>query len=123
MLTIKNLTRTRAPSHLNFAPLTKKVLGPNYNLSLVFIGDRRARALNQRYRQKSYAANILTFPLDRSTGEIFINLRRHRARLVDLFIHGLLHLKGLPHGSKMDALESQIFESYRGYRQKHYHWS
>lgn len=101
---------------LPFADIKNEILGKKYELSLVFIGDKRARTLNQTYRKKDYTPDILTFPYNKKEGEIFINPHQARMRAKDfdmsekkfiafLFIHGLLHLKGLRHGSTMDRLE------------------
>jgi len=92
------------------------VLGKRYVLSLSFIGAARARSLNQTYRQKTYVPNVLSFPLDAMTGEIYIcpqTAKREAAAfnlsesgyIAYLFIHGLVHLKGHDHGDTMDALE------------------
>lgn len=95
------------------------VLGKDYALSLVFIGDKKAKTLNTTYRNKETSANVLSFPLSKHEGEIFINLARVRrehkkfdlsylGHVHYLFIHGLLHLKGLPHGSTMDKTEREL---------------
>lgn len=96
--------------------MKESILGKLFEISLVFIGDARSRTLNKKYRDKEYVANVLTFPLGKSSGEIFINLREARRNAPDfdmgytsfvgfLFIHALLHLKGSRHGSKMKAIE------------------
>ncbi|NQV93216.1 rRNA maturation RNase YbeY [Candidatus Kaiserbacteria bacterium] len=101
---------------LPFVDIKESILGKNYDLSLVFIGDRRAKTLNQKYRKKDYVPDILSFPYDKNEGEIFINPYQAKRRAKDfemdekkfivyLFIHGLLHLKGLRHGSTMDTME------------------
>jgi probable rRNA maturation factor len=85
-------------------------------LSLAFVSPRTARALNAHYRGKSYTPNILTFPLGPREGEIImcpaVTRRQARAEGSDyaqfmkrLFIHGLLHLRGYAHGTKMRSAE------------------
>ncbi|MEX0931275.1 MAG: rRNA maturation RNase YbeY [Candidatus Paceibacterota bacterium] len=92
------------------------VLGKKYSLSLVFAGDTRMRKLNQQYRKKDYVPDILSFPLSKTEGEIYINLRKTYTHakihemtkngfLAFLFIHGMLHLKGMGHGSRMESEE------------------
>jgi len=105
------------PRH-TYADMAEAILGKRYELSLVFVGKTRAASLNQQYRNKSYSPNVLSFPLDAQTGEIFIcpqvatreaakyNLSP-RGYVGYLFIHGCLHLKGLDHGDTMDALEAK----------------
>lgn len=116
-LAIKNLTRRPVPP-IPFRLIAERVLGANYELSLVLVGDARARTLNRRWRGRDRAANVLSFPLDQNSGEIFLNLGRHSINyLRRLFIHGLLHLKGLDHGSKMELLESQLIKHYQTHEQ------
>jgi ssRNA-specific RNase YbeY (16S rRNA maturation enzyme) len=50
-----------------------KVLGKKYELSLVFIGDKKSLSLNKQFRKKNHIANVLSFPIDADLGEIFIN--------------------------------------------------
>jgi len=117
-LTITNFTKGKLPS-LPFAQMKDAVLGKNYDLYLVFIGERRSKNLNITYRNKHKSGNVLSFPLDKKTGEIFICPARSRreAKSFDrkyenfiafLFIHGLLHLKGMDHGSTMEKAEEKI---------------
>jgi len=117
------VTRTTKgnPPGLPFEAIKNKILGRDHSLSLVFIADARARALNKTYRRKDKAADVLSFPLDKKDSEIFINLseaRRQakkntdslRRRVGFLFIHGLLHLKGMAHSSKMESEEKRMLE-------------
>lgn len=102
-----------------FERMKNTVLGERYVLSLVFIGDDKAKALNIRYRDKHTAANVLSFPLSKHEGEVFLNLARIRrehkkfalsyeGHVQYLFIHGLLHLKGMAHGGTMDETERKL---------------
>lgn len=120
-LAIKNLSR-RARPRLKFREIAKHILGQNYDLSLVFIGRVRSRQLNLVWRGKDKPANILSFPLDETTGEIFIDLETmDQEDPLFIFIHGLLHLKGLDHGSKMEALESQLVNYFQRHEQNDRH--
>lgn len=96
--------------------MKNEILGENYQLSLVFVGSKKIQNLNKHYRNKNKPTDILSFPLDKENGEIFIcpgesakkaKLRKMSSRdyLGFLFIHGLLHLKGLDHGSRMKSKE------------------
>lgn len=89
--------------------IKNKVLGKNYDLSVFFLpGDQMSR-LNKIYRKKDYAANVLSFPLEKNSGEILLNKIYRGKNYADyLFIHSLLHLKGLKHGQKMDRAEIKI---------------
>jgi len=99
-----------------FASIAARILGSSYDLSVVLIGDKRARALNITHRGKCSPANVLTFPLTARKGEVFLNLARimreaHRFGLSPaghaqfLLIHACLHLKGRTHGSTMEKAE------------------
>ncbi len=99
------------------------ILGKKYNLSLTFIGPARAQELNTTYRQKDYTPNVLSFPLDEATGEIFIcpAVAKKQAKDFDLsvdgyiaflFIHGCVHLKGHDHGDTMDKLEKKYVKQF-----------
>ena len=120
---IKNTTKGKLPSLL-FTAIKNFALGENYELSLVFIGDKLSQKLNNQYRDKNKPADILSFPLTKTSGEIFINLRKARkdAKNYDrnpenfiafLFIHGLIHLKGFEHSSKMELQEKKIREKFK----------
>ncbi len=119
---IKRTVRSHVPS-LPYETLAKKVLSASYELSLVICGDGLARKINKTHRRKTYAANVLSFPLSKKEGELFLNAdaaareaRRfgttHQKRLALLFVHGLLHLKGLPHGRTMDERERRVLRAF-----------
>jgi len=118
MFDVTNKTKSKPP-RLPFCEIKNFVLGEEYEISLVFIGDIRSRKLNNQYREKDKPTNILTFPLDEASGEIFINLHCAKSEAPKfelspknfvglLFIHGLLHLKGFAHGSTMENEERRI---------------
>lgn len=111
------------PKGMPFADLKRRVLGARYELSLVFIGERRARALNKAHRGKSYVPNVLAFPLTKTSGEVYITpqVARREAKKFDmtervfilfLFIHALLHLKGYTHGGTMEAIERRLLREF-----------
>ena len=115
---ITNTTSLPSP-RVPFEKIKDAVLGKSYSLSLVFIGEARSRKLNRSYRDKDKATNILSFPYDKKSGEIFITpaVARREAKDFDrtydnfvafLFIHGLLHLKGMQHGSRMERAEEKL---------------
>lgn len=112
-LSITNTTKGRLPS-LPFADIKNKVLGKDYELSIVFCANKLSRRLNKTYRKKDYPTNVLSFPISKTSGEIFINLRRLKGFSVgNLFIHGLFHLKGLDHGYTMERAEEKVRKAYR----------
>ena len=99
-------------------------LGKEYNLSLVFTDSERMKKLNLIYRNKNQSTDILSFPLNETEGEIYICLNEARKEskkfernldnfIAFLFIHGLVHLKGYDHGSKMEAIEVKLREEFK----------
>ncbi len=119
---ISNFTKTKV-FDLPFEVIKNEILGSKYNLSLVFIGERRSKNLNKKYRDKNKVANILSFPISKNEGEIFITSQKakRQAHLFNknfkefvgfLFIHGLLHLKGMEHSSTMEELEDKFFSKF-----------
>ncbi len=117
-LTIHNTTKSKRP-RLPFLLMKNAVLGPDYELSVVFIGPRKSRNLNKAYRGKDNPTDVLSFPISKKEGEIFIDLatsakkapefgRSRTNFLAFLFIHGLVHLKGFDHGSKMEHVEKKF---------------
>ncbi|MES3005407.1 MAG: rRNA maturation RNase YbeY [Patescibacteria group bacterium] len=106
-----------------FERLKNKVLGKDYELSLVFVGRMLGKRLNREHRNKDYVTDILSFPLDKNNGEIFINPDKARSKskefdrnfsnyLQFIFIHGLFHLKGFDHGSRMESEEAKVRDSF-----------
>ncbi len=79
--------------------------------------------MNKQYRNKTYTPNVLAFPLSKSHGEVFLNVRKAEreartlgvsthACVTHLFIHALLHLKGHDHGVTMDREESALLKKF-----------
>ncbi len=101
-----------------FTKIKKTVLGSDYDLSFVFIGPKKMQELNHTYCNLNKSTDILSFPLSKNSGEMFICKsetkkmakefdRSYENFLVYLFIHGCVHLKGYDHGPKMDKLEKK----------------
>ncbi len=110
------IQQTLRSPRLPYERIADGILGRSYDLSLVICGDTIATRMNREYRGKTYRPNVLSFPLSKKEGEIFLNKAKAQReaqsmktalteRLTYLFIHACLHLKGLPHGTRMDALE------------------
>jgi len=115
MFSLKNGTRRTIP-RVPFSRIAEKMTGRSYELSVAFVGDRRMRRLNRTYRNSDRVTDVLAFPLGEKSGEILLNLRAvekkskafglsPRNYLTFVFIHGILHLKGLTHGRTMEKLE------------------
>ena len=99
--------------------IKKEILGKNYELNIYFVGEKKIKNINKKYRNKDYVTDILSFPfLDENFGEIYICLNKvqSKAKLFNtntenylnyLFIHGMIHLLGFDHGEDMDKLEKK----------------
>lgn len=116
-LSIVNKTKMAIPS-LDFARIKNNILGENYSLSLAFLSKEKIKKINKNYRKKDKATNILSFSLSKNSGEILMcpSLIKSEIKKFDktfkqlfgfLFIHGMLHLKGMDHGEKMEKAEEK----------------
>ena len=121
-----NKTKGKIPN-LPFSSIKEDILGEKYHLSLAFIGKEKIRELNNKYRNKNKSTNILSFPLSKTEGEILIcpvvvknetkKFSKTYAQLLQfLVIHGMLHLKGMEHSSRMEIAEKK-------YDKKYFHWN
>lgn len=121
-----NTTKGKLPSlpFAQFEEMKNAVLGENYELSVAVIPDDEMQELNKTHRGKDYVTDILSFPLSDSAGEIFLNMNACRKKAVEfdrtfpnylafLFIHGLVHLKGYDHGSRMESIEAEFRSKFR----------
>lgn len=124
-LDVRNFTRRPAPG-LPYQKIAAAIL-PGWEISLVFAGETRAQNLNKQLRNKEYIPNVLSYETSSSkkerSGEIIIcpEVAKRQAPEYELsyphfigflFIHGLLHLKGLPHGTTMDRYEREYLSRF-----------
>jgi probable rRNA maturation factor len=87
----------------------KKYNKQNLDISIAFVGDRKIKDFNNKYRNKNQITDILSFEGDDELlGEIIINLQQIKRQakrighsvqdeLVFILVHGLLHLVGYTH--------------------------
>lgn len=133
----KQTSNVREKYSVPFTYLKNIVLGKDFKLSLVFVDNIFSRKLNKVYRKKNKPANILSFPLSKKSpdcagsGEIFIDLVTAKREMkmfqmsfpdfvTFLFIHGLLHLKGMKHGDTMEKKEKKLLHDSSNYsRHRH----
>ena len=92
------------------------------DITLRIVGRRESQELNNRFRKKNYATNVLSFPYGRGSGDIVLchpviaseareqgkTLRAHYAHLV---VHGVLHLRGHDHVRGADAARMEKVET------------
>lgn len=118
-----NETKGKLPS-LPFEQIKNKIIGKKYELDLIFVSDKKIHALNKTYRNVDSPTDILSFPLSKNAGEIFIcekiskKMSKDFERKYDnfiafLFIHGCVHLLGYDHGNKMETLEKKYRKYFR----------
>ena len=116
-LSLINKTRQKVPA-FPFARAARRIL-PRFDLSLAFITETDARALNHRLRRKSYVPNVLSYKTGVRSGEVIICLSeaKRQARTYDLtypafvgllFIHACLHLNGKRHSNTMERSERAL---------------
>ncbi len=98
-------------------------------LTVVFLDTAKAKKLNQQFRKKNYATDVLSFQGDegRNLGELVLcpqvlkkQAKEHKhsfeAELGYMLIHGVLHLLGYEHekskkeAQKMFKIQDQLFD-------------
>ncbi|MCR4333921.1 MAG: rRNA maturation RNase YbeY [Patescibacteria group bacterium] len=119
----KNLTRSALGGPRSaFSTVATEIL-PDWDISLVFVGPTKACTLNKQLRGKGYVPNVLSYALNKKSGEIIICPAEAKKQAPDfsmderdfilyLFIHGLLHIKGWAHGARMEKCERKLVAKY-----------
>ncbi len=103
--------------------LKNDILGKRYSLSVALVSEKESKSINRRFRGKNEPANVLSFALSDHSGEIILcperikkETRKFGRNYPSLFrfmvIHGMLHLKGMRHGSKMETAERKYDQKY-----------
>lgn len=117
--------RARIPKEFELLPFNKivvSILGKNAEVGVVFIRESQMKTLNKKYRKLDKSTDILSFPGEEG-GEILFSINdvARKARefgmekqnyLSFLLIHGLLHLKGMLHSSKMESKEREFCKKF-----------
>src|SRR3989344_6437381 len=70
---VKSFPRRAPVPRLPFAKVAEAVL-PGWEISLAFVGETRARTLNESLRNKTYVPNVLSYTVGERSGEIIICL-------------------------------------------------
>jgi len=108
---------------MRFEELKNDILGKNYSLSIAFVDEKRSQEINKKYRKQNKATNVLSFALRENEGEIILcpavikreakSFEKTFSRFLSfLVIHGMLHLKGMTHSSKMERAEERYDQKY-----------
>ncbi len=98
--------------------IKKDILGKKYSLSVGFVSPEKSHEINKKYRKKDKPTNVLSFAFSPEAGELVLckpyikaeakNLnKKFNDWLIFLVIHGMLHLKGMSHGSIMEEAENK----------------
>ena len=93
-------------------------------VSLRVVSKRESQELNANYRNKDKPTNVLSFPLAKDEGEILITPKcaerqakefgkTNKQMLGYLFVHGMLHLNGMQHSSKMEQAEKKFCRMFK----------
>ncbi|GAB5606373.1 rRNA maturation RNase YbeY [Sideroxyarcus sp. TK5] len=113
------------PSRQQFRRWVKAALEQDVQMALRIVDEIEGRALNQSYRGKDYATNVLTFVYDDSDplyGDVVICApvvaREAQEQGKDLFahyahltLHAVLHLQGYDHEKKKEAERMEARET------------
>ena len=121
-ISIINKTKGKPP-RLPFARLKDAILGTKYDLSIAIVTPKESHKLNLAHRQKDKPTNVLSFPYDKTSGELVLDIKTSLKDapnfdmtgpkfLLFLVIHGMLHLKGFDHGSTMERAEKKFLKMF-----------
>jgi probable rRNA maturation factor len=118
----RSQVRVRTMQLRQFAGDVRRALRLKGGVALLVCNDREIRRMNQWFRGKDYATDVLSFPSDvpGHAGDLAISAqmaaksaRRYKLTLTDemkvLVLHGMLHLAGFDH--EADAGEMQAKET------------
>ncbi len=98
----------------NFKKIKEQVLGKRYELSVAFLSSAQMRkAMKYKRVRATKTSNVLSFPLSKTSGEILICKAAAKPYTPEyLFIHGVLHLKGLKHSVTMEREETKLLKQF-----------
>ena len=135
MIEVINRQRQRkinAKQWREFGEEALRVIGEGRrDVTIVFVADATIRKLNQQFRGKDYATDVLSFPTEAEVfeaeekanlGEVVISVQRaavqakenglsFKNEVAQLILHGLLHLSGYDHETdkgQMNRLELKL---------------
>lgn len=124
--------RIGIPSRADFQRWAEASLTSRYDTAEVAIrvaGEDEVAALNQRYRSKQGATNVLSFPFEARVplaipflGDVVIcaplvarealeQAKDERAHWAHLVVHGILHLLGFDHQQEAQAKQMETLET------------
>lgn len=99
----------------------------NKDIELHLVTSEVMKDLNWRFRQKNKTTDVLSFNsrdasllgsivVDVAVASVQAKVYKHslQREIYDLFIHGTLHLLGLDHHTRRDALQMKQYEDFFG---------
>ncbi len=104
--------------------MKEEVLGEKYSLSFSFVSKKEIQKYNRIYREKDAPTDVLSFSYTKYEGEILIckDIASKKSKdfgqtrekyLYFIFIHAMLHLKGMLHGSRMESEEAKWLKKFQ----------
>ncbi|OGC87049.1 hypothetical protein A3D70_00800 [Candidatus Adlerbacteria bacterium RIFCSPHIGHO2_02_FULL_54_18] len=98
----------------SFPKIKNAILGKRYDLSVALVSPAAMRrAMKYKKTPSKKTSNVLSFPLSKTSGEILLCKQAAKPySLHFLFIHGLLHLKGLRHSATMEYEEDRYLKRF-----------
>jgi len=108
-----------APAAARLRAWARAAARPGQEVTLRVVDAAEARTLNRAFRRRDHPTNVLSFGYSATQGDIVLchpliarearaqgkTLTAHYAHLV---VHGMLHLRGLRHGRRMERAEVAI---------------
>jgi len=85
-------------------------------INIVFVDEKEMQRLNKEYRNVDDVTDVLSFNLDTEgfLGEIYIcpkyvkkTVEKYEEEIIRLIVHGILHLLGFEHKTKLDNISKQ----------------
>lgn len=122
---IQSLSKKYLPSEETVRRAVKKALKHvnkhEFNLEVYLVSNSIMKQINRRFRGKNKPANVLAFPsydflnpqFKKYLGEIYLApdyIRSRGESLIQMAIHGLLHLLGYTHESRRDRIKMERLE-------------
>lgn len=116
---------TETPTRPQFRRWVKSALMQDAEIVLRLVDETEGRELNQQFRHKDYATNVLTFVYNDTqplTGDIVLCApvvsqeaqQQHKkllAHYAHLTVHGILHLQGYDHIEDAEAVVMEQMET------------
>ena len=105
MISINNLTKDKVDEGFlkKVANIVLKAENKTkMDLSIALVGQERIKELNRQYRGKNKATDVLSFRYNNDFGEVVICHQKTK-ELPRVLVHGILHILGFTHPSKISG--------------------